>query len=613
MTAYQYILDLVPVCTMLWGMTNWLVSKISIGCGAIALCAWLGGCGSDADQVDIWSNSPNGPSDDGSQDSGVEANATSPDDPTADASQDEQSSPDDADSGTDGSITDLTVAVSHKRELRGAWVATVFRLQWPKASTADEQKSEMEAILDAAQSTGINTIFFQVRPEADALYDSKLEPWSRFLTGTQGNSPGYDPLQYVIDGCRRRGLEVHAWLNPYRAQASTNVTTAANHVTKTIPEAIVSYGDFKWLDPGHPKAIEHTLNVIKDILSRYDIDGLHFDDYFYPYPESGIKFGDSKTYDTYGGGKSLGDWRRDNVNRMVQSVSDAVKSLRPDVRWGISPFGIYRPGQPPGVTGLDQYDSLYADPVKWLQQGWVEYVAPQLYWPTTSSGQPYIKLLTWWDEQASVTGKMVVPGNSAERGWENSEYREQMKAVRDPALKATHGEIWWSIRSIRDNVKGLASMIKSEFYNTPAASPRIIDSPDTMPQPPVVQMNEGTAKVTSSPENMRYWAVYRQDGAEWTISRLVPAQNTEFLLADGKWAISVIDRSGRESRGVVVQGKGSEPVDPGGNSCTHTNGGIYVNMGCSPSYQCCDGAWKSRGTCGACVCEESSGEIGCGT
>jgi uncharacterized lipoprotein YddW (UPF0748 family) len=506
----------------------------------------------------------------------------------------------------------VTVAVSHDREVRGAWIATVSRINWPSASSATAQKAEMETILDAVEQAGLNTVFFQVRPEADALYESDIEPWSRYLTGTQGVSPGYDPLTFVIEGCHRRGLELHAWLNPYRARAGDVGSSASNHVINAMPHAVVSYGTLRWLDPGHPDAFDHTLSVIEDLLTRYDLDGIHFDDYFYPYPQAGLTFDDDATYAAHGAGMTRGDWRRDNVNRMVAAVGNSVRTLRDDVRWGISPFGIYRPGMPPGVTGLDQYAVLYADPLKWMEEGWLEYVAPQLYWPTTSSGQPYATLLSWWDARAAETGRMLLVGNSASNAYSLNEYRAEMDAIRAASTSATRGAIWWSVGPIVNNSNGLSDMLASEYYGRPAATPKLFDAVDTTPDHPVVTMDAGLANISTPPDGLRFWAVYYEGAAGWELAQLVPAASSQFALPEGTWAISAIDRSGRESLGVVVQGQGDVPdAGPSGATCVHTYGGVYADGGCSPSYQCCDGQWLPRGACGACICEEDTGAIGC--
>jgi len=519
--------------------------------------------------------------------------------------------PDDGDAA-DVVVPVVTAKVSHKREMRGTWIATVWNINWPKTKGATAQKAELESILDAVKKTGLNAVFFQVRPEADALYDSKHEPWSRFLTGTQGNDPGYDPLLFAIDAAHQRGIELHAWINPYRARSGGG-TCSSDHVSKTMPQAIVTYGSDLWFDPGHPDAFSHTLSVIDDLLDRYDIDGIHFDDYFYPYP-NGTAFPDASTYAAHGGGMNLGDWRRDNVNRMVKAVGN-LSSSHVDVRWGISPFGIYRPGTPPGVTGLDQYEAIYADPLKWMQEKWLEYIAPQLYWATTSAGQPYVKLLNWWDAQAAASGTALFIGSSASNGFTLNEYRAEMNAVREAESGgATGGAIWYSVDPILGNTGGLASMLASEYYSRPAATPKLTHAADTPPPVPVLDVEDGDAVVLSDSEGIRYWAVYRQVGGDWEIERLIPSSVSEFHLPDGAWAVSAIDRSGRESLGVVVEGSGEEPEPPvSGASCVHTNGGVYVDRGCSPGYQCCDGTWRTREFCGTCVCEESTGQVGCGT
>lgn len=528
------------------------------------------------------------------------------------ASQGESPAPDapDAHGTPDGSVVENMVAVSHPREVRGTWVATVSRLNWPTSSNAAAQRAELTSILDAAQRAGLNTIFFQVRPEADALYRSDLEPWSRYLTGAQGVDPGYDPLEFAIEESHRRGLELHAWLNPYRARAGNVGTSAPNHVINRIPEAVVTYGTLRWLDPGHPAAFDHTLAVIEDLLARYDLDGLHFDDYFYPYPQSGMTFDDDATFAAHGGGMSRADWRRDNVNRMVRAVGEAVQARRPDMRWGVSPFGIYRPGMPEGVVGLDQYATLYADPLRWMEEGWVEYIAPQLYWPTTSSGQPYRSLLAWWDEQASASGRMLLAGNSGDGGFSLDEYRAEMNATRDTARQATRGAIWWSVNAIESGSNGLASMLASEYYDRPAATPPLVDAEGPQPAPPLIEMDQGTARITTPATNIRWWAVYRKNGDDWVLDRLVSASTTSIALADGVWAISAIDRSGLESLGVQVEGVG-EPPEPVGETCVHSFGGLYADGACSASYQCCDGTWLDRGACGACACVEETGTVGC--
>lgn len=508
------------------------------------------------------------------------------------------------------------VTVSHERELRGGWVATVSRIDWPSSDDPVAQRAELSHILDGAVAAGLNAVFLQVRPAADALYPSELEPWSVYLTGTQGEDPGYDPLQYAIEECQERGLELHAWLNPYRARASAGAL-APNHVSNRMPEAVVSYGRFEWLDPGHPRALEHTLSVIRDLVARYDIDGVHFDDYFYPYPEAGLSFDDDATFAAHGGSMSRDDWRRDNVNGLVRRVGEVVAEERSDVRFGISPFGIYRPGMPEGVVGLDQYAALYADPPTWMRQGWLDYLAPQLYWPTTSTGQSYDRLLDFWAELASATDRTLLIGASAARRFGLDEYRAEIDAMRGARDRNALGTIFWSISPLVRNEDGIRDMLRGEYFGAPAATPALVDAEGPDPDAPSFSLDGGRVTMTSPPEALRFWAVYEERGSAFELHRLVPAGVAEFSLAAGRWAISAIDRSGLESLGAKLtsDGVGSEPVEPPaptGAACTHSFGGRFVDGACSPSYQCCDGSWGERGGCGECVCEEATGEEGCG-
>ena len=283
------------------------------------------------------------------------------------------------------------------REFRGAWIATVNNIDWPSKpglSTAAAQK-ELRAIIERAAQLKLNALIFQVRPACDALYVSKLEPWSEFLTGEMGKapSPAWDPLAFAITEAHKRGLELHAWFNPYRARYSrTHGTVASTHISKTQPAVVKSYAGYQWMDPAEPKATAHSLAVILDVVRRYAVDGVHIDDYFYPYPVKGDKgkwkdFPDGASWKKYKGKLTRGDWRRDHINRFVQRMYAEVKKIRPTVKVGISPFGIWRPGHPQQIKGLDAYEALYADARKWLNEGWLDYCAPQLYWRIAPKAQ----------------------------------------------------------------------------------------------------------------------------------------------------------------------------------------------------------------------------------
>src|SRR6185503_5461665 len=278
------------------------------------------------------------------------------------------------------------------REFRGAWVATVGNIDWPSRPTLNtwDQQRELLAILDRAVALKLNTIVFQIRPGADALYASPYEPWSQFLTGRQGRppEPAWDPLSFAVEQAHKRGLELHAWFNPYRAAYSRDTVTARTHISRTDPSLVRSYDRYLWMDPGDLEVRRRSVRAVVDVAKRYDVDGVHIDDYFYPYPvtQAGKKvdFPDSETYARYvkaGGKLAKDDWRRDNVDKLVEALYKGVHAVKPWVKVGISPFGIWRPGNPPQIAGFDAYAEIYADSKKWLQNGWGDYFAPQLYWP----------------------------------------------------------------------------------------------------------------------------------------------------------------------------------------------------------------------------------------
>lgn len=368
----------------------------------------------------------------------------------------------------------LALAGSAQAEMRGAWISTVHNLDWPsKGSSPAQQKAELVRLLDSAKSLGLTDVFFQVRPEGDALYRSSLEPWSRFLTGTQGKDPGYDPLAFCIDEARKRGIRVHAWLNPYRASASANVKLSSNHKARRYSQHAHRVGSILCMDPGAPEVQDHVVKVVTDIARRYDVAGIHFDDYFYPYPAPGktVNFPDGKTYERFrarGGKLSRADWRRDNVNQLIARSSQAVKRARPGAVFGVSPFGIYTKGQPATVkAGLDQYNQIYADPVRWMRNGWVDYLAPQLYWKNNSA-QCFTELLKWW-RSPSVNPRRIpiYPGIASyrmkEQGWPAEEIVRQVGLSRTVG-SGPSGHIFFRMQDLAQNTKGLSSMLKKAGY-----------------------------------------------------------------------------------------------------------------------------------------------------
>lgn len=451
------------------------------------------------------------------------------------------------------------VDVGHRRELRGAWVATVYAMNFPSnpGSSAETQKQELTAMLDRLQECRFNAIFFHVRPEGDALYSSQLEPWSNSLTGTQGRDPGYDPLAFLIDEAHKRNIEVHAWLNPYRAEASSK-THVAPHIAVTNPEVVHPYDKYKWMDPAAEPVQKRLVDVCADITRRYDVDGIHFDDYFYPYPANNKDFPDDATWRAYqaGGGKlSRADWRRENVNKAVQSVHDAVQREKDYVRFGISPFGLPAPDRPPGVTGLNQYDELYADTQKWMDEGWVDYLAPQLYWPTTQPRQPYETLLNWWADHASGGRHIFAGNNLADLGksskWTVQEYKKEVAISRN--RPNSDGNIWWNIAPLMENRQNIVRTFKNELYSEPALTPALSTAGGKTVTPPEVKLEDGKVELHSTDSApLRAWTVYRQDGEQWKLDRIVPGEENQLQLPAGKWAIAAASMHGVESKGVVV-------------------------------------------------------------
>ena len=305
-----------------------------------------------------------------------------------------------------------------KREFRGAWIQAVNG-QWIVLSTQQMQQT-LTTQLNALQQMGVNVIIFQVRPECDALYESRLEPWSRFLTGQQGKAPNpyWDPLQWMIDQCHQRGMELHAWINPYRAKSKTTSQLASNHICTQHPERVFPYDNQLILNPGLQENRDYICSVVADIVERYDVDGIHYDDYFYPYPAAGEVIQDDAAYQANPNGISnRGDWRRHQVNLFVKQVYETVHAIKPWVKVGVSPFGIYRnkKNDPNGsnTNGLQNYDDLYADILLWVNNGWLDYNVPQIYWEIGNRAADYNELIHWWNRHAA--NRPLIIGEDIER------------------------------------------------------------------------------------------------------------------------------------------------------------------------------------------------------
>lgn len=440
-----------------------------------------------------------------------------------------------------------------KREFRGAWVATVFNIDWPSKAGlgAEAQKAELRAILDRAASTGLNAILFQVRPAADAFYASKREPWSAFLSGKQGRPPQpfYDPLEFAISEAHARGLELHAWFNPFRALASVNTAVASNHVTKTHPEWIRRYGNLVWLDPGDSAARKWSIETILDVLRRYDVDGIHIDDYFYPYPvktaDGGIvPFPDDATWTRYqqsGGKLGREDWRRENINGFVRDLYAEIKAEKRWVKFGISPFGIWRPQVPPTIEAqLDSYSQLYADSRKWIAEGWCDYFTPQLYWGIEPAQQSFPVLLKWWNAQ-NAKGRHLWPGIATERVGPQrppAEMVNQIALSREAAADAGAGHIHWSFKALRRNVRGVADLLRTASYQDRALIPESPWLGSPKPAAPKLDGNGDAFSWKGNGEPVRWWAVQTKSQGQWQL-RVLPPEKMNLPKGDGVEAVAV--------------------------------------------------------------------------
>jgi len=455
------------------------------------------------------------------------------------------------------------------REYRAAWVATVGNIDWPSSNrlSVAAQKAELTAILDRAAKLKLNAVIFQVRPGCDALYASTIEPWSEYLTGEMGKAPEpfYDPLAFAIDEAHKRGLELHAWFNPYRARhASAQSPVSPNHVSKTRPSLVREYGRYLWLDPGEKAVQDYSLSVVMDVVRRYDVDGVHFDDYFYPYKERGrdgkeLDFPDDASWERYGknSGFSRDDWRRENVNRFIERVYSSVKSAKPWVKFGVSPFGIWRPGNPPQIKGFDAYASLYADARKWLEKGWVDYFAPQLYWAIEPPEQSYPVLLKWWAQQ-NARHRHLVPGlNSTQtrRRWQPEEILNQIRIARKQP--GASGHIHWNMSSLL-GASRLADALAKEVYEQPALIPAAPWLDQTPPGKPRLGINSAASRVSwesSGSEPAALWLLQTRDGSRWS-ARVLPGSSRWAELdpkAPSAVALSAVDRYGNLSSPAVLE------------------------------------------------------------
>ncbi|MBN9122581.1 MAG: family 10 glycosylhydrolase [Planctomycetes bacterium] len=456
-----------------------------------------------------------------------------------------------------------------KREFRGVWVATVSNIDWPSKPglPADRQKAELLAILDKAVALKLNAVIFQVRPMADALYESKLEPWSEYLSGTLGKGPGYDPLAFAVEEAHKRGLELHAWFNPYRARhPSAKSEAPKDHITRSRPDLAKRYGKHYWMNPTHPDVQNHSLAVVLDVVKRYDVDGIHIDDYFYPYKEKDsagkvIPFPDDDTWGAYqkaGGTLSRDDWRRNAVNTFVKRMYEETKRAKSWVKVGISPFGIWRPGNPPGIAGLDQYAELYADAKLWFNEGWVDYFTPQLYWPIAQEKQSFPKLLEWWAGE-NTKKRHLWPGlytsrvSGTAKGWPAREIADQIALTRK--RKDTDGVIHFSAKALMNNSGGIADELAKVY-----AEPALVPETPWLAQGAAPAKPEATREVidgkavlrVKTAPGTRFVVARVQKGDEWQIS-VSNASGAIPAAGKGRVVVTALDRTGRESEAVEVK------------------------------------------------------------
>ena len=466
-----------------------------------------------------------------------------------------------------------TVCANTVREFRGAWIQCVNG-QFMGMSTADMQKT-LTYQLDELQKDGANAIIFQVRPECDALYNSSIEPWSRFLTGEQGKAPSpyWDPLQWMIEQCHKRGMELHAWINPYRAKTKTTHVLSPKHIAHKRRDLVFEYDGQYILNPAYDENRQYICHVVGDILRRYDVDGLHIDDYFYPYPAAGCTIPDEQLYRRNPGGHSnIGDWRRYNVNLFMKEMHDTIRAVKPWVKFGVSPFGIYRnkKSDPNGsdTRGLQNYDDLYADVLLWINNGWVDYCVPQIYWQIGHPTADYKTLIQWWDRNASARPLYI--GEDVER---TVKYKDDDNPNQNqmPAKYKLHdfannvqGTVLWYAKAAVDNIGNYGMMLRNVYWRTPALQPLMPFISKKQPGKPrkvkMVWTSDGPMLFWTAPKTKsksKDWASNAHQYAVYCDGTLVAVTSDTFFklpYVDGKtkhtYVVTSLNRIHNESKAV---------------------------------------------------------------
>lgn len=482
-------------------------------------------------------------------------------------------------------VLELGAARNPKREFRGAWIQCVNGQYLGKSSAQLRQMLSLQ--LDTLQKCGINAILFQVRAEGDALYQSSYEPWSRYLTGTQGVAPsdGWDPLAWMIDECHKRDMECHAWINPYRAKTKGTMLLAQNHPAVRHPERVFQYDGLYIFNPALPENRVYTCMVVEDILNRYDVDGIHMDDYFYPYPVPGLPMPDAAYFEADPRGfTAIEDWRRDNVNMLIRDLHYLVRAVKPWVKFGVSPFGIYR-NSPSGVnckegsatSGTQNYDDLYADVVYWVKQGWVDYNIPQIYWNLGTKVADYEVLLDWWNDYCGQRPLFI--GQDIERTVKGADpnnpeaHQMMIKYDLQRAHSKVQGSCQWYAAACVNNPGNYRTVLEKVYHSTPALQPLMPYIDNKAPGKPrnvsaKTYAMTGTILSWDAPkakkemDKARQYVVYcfdkqekpNLDEAEHIVA---VTHETHLTLPAGKpgttYVVTALDRLHNESKGVKVK------------------------------------------------------------
>ncbi len=462
-------------------------------------------------------------------------------------------------------------AQSPSVELRGVWVATVSNIDWPSKAglSIKQQKEEIIKILDYYKSKHFNTIFLQIRPCSDVFYKSDLEPWSKYLTGDQGQNPHYDPLKYWIKETHKRDIELHAWINPYRITQSKSDSLVAEHPAIKHPEWVVEYGGKKYFNPGLPEVSTYLVQVVKEIIENYDVDGIHFDDYFYPYPRLNETFADSATYQKYNvQSLSIDDWRRENVNRTIKDLHDIIKNHDQYLQFGVSPFGVWRNQKDDSKgsitnAGITNFDHIYADVLTWMREDWVDYVVPQIYWSTENKAVPFNHLVDWWAQYSCdknvYVGHAIYKVNSKDGAWRDStQINQQISKAR--TTNNVSGSVFFSHNQLVKNELCVSDSI-NQLFSYPALIP-VNKSVKYEFKNRVDQIKHRKHRFKwkcESSKDVKYYVVYgiKRGGAKqlvmFTHKRKLDIENVKALLEDIIGIqISIVDLHNMESIGSEI-------------------------------------------------------------